>query len=454
MKAAVYLSTLGCRLNEAELVSWTGALEAKGHRVVGRVQDANLIVLNTCAVTQEASRKSRKLVGSLHRKNPSARLVVTGCMAELEPERAAALAGVDLVVSNRAKDDLVEEVLAKLDLQTMPEMATEPDSAHPYADDSESPSAQGPLLQLGKRTTPRSRAFIKVQDGCRNHCSYCVVTIARGEERSRSIDSLVQEINGLHAQGLSRSGAHRSASRWLWARPGHRLERRSCARFCAETTIDRMRLSSLEPWDLPENFSELWQEPRLMPHLHLPLQSGSDSVLRRMSRRCFTREYKALVTNLRANVKDLNITTDLIVGFPGETDQEFADSLKFVQEIGFGHMHIFGFSAREGTRAATLPGRIDANTIRQRSRDMHRVAARMKEEHMNAHLGSTRPVLWESGRDGDDGQRTYQGYTDNYLRVQAVGEALENTLTSATLSRIDGTPGERFVAQVGAPALP
>ncbi len=447
MKAAVYLSTLGCRLNEAELVSWTGALEARGHQVVPRVQDANLIVLNTCAVTQEASRKSRKLAGSLHRKNPNARLVVTGCMAELEPDRAAALAGVDLVVSNMAKDELVDRVLEKLDLQAMPEMATEPDSAHPYAEPSDPPHASGPLLQLGKRSTPRSRAFIKVQDGCRNHCSYCVVTIARGEERSSSIANLVDEINALHEKGYKEAvltGVHLGGY-------GHDLDTDLSAlvhSLLRETSIERLRLSSLEPWDLPKNFSELWQSPRLMPHLHLPLQSGSDTVLRRMSRRCFTDEFRELVATLRADVPNLNITTDLIVGFPGETEYEFSESLEYVQEIGFGHMHIFGFSPREGTRAEKLSGRIDGPTIRERSRAMHRVAARMKQTHMSRYLGTRRSVLWEAGRLGSNGQTSYQGYTDNYLRVVAQGDGLDNTISEATLMTIEGTPAERFVASV------
>lgn len=449
MKAAVYLSTLGCRLNEAELVSWTGALESRGHAIVERPEDANLIVLNTCAVTSEASRKSRKLAGSLHRKNPNARLVVTGCMAELEPERAAALSGVDLVVSNRGKDELVEEVLQKLDLQAMPEMASEPGSAHPHAE-SPDETSQGPLLQLGRRSGARSRAFIKVQDGCRNHCSYCVVTIARGDERSSPIEHIIDEINFLHDKGhkeavltgvhLGGYGADIDTNLFELVRV-----------LLRETSIDRLRLSSLEPWDLPKNFSELWENPRLMPHLHLPLQSGSDSVLRRMSRRCFTDEYRELVTGLRADIQDVNITTDLIVGFPGETEEEFAETLAYVEEVGFGHMHIFGFSPRQGTRAESLKGRIDGPTIRERSRIMHRLAARMKEEHMTRYLGTEREVLWETGRTEEDGQTYFQGYTDNYFRVQAAGTRLSNTQTMASLDTLEGTPVERYSGTVVAP---
>jgi threonylcarbamoyladenosine tRNA methylthiotransferase MtaB len=217
----------------------------------------------------------------------------------------------------------------------------------------------------------------------------------------------------------------------------------------AGTTIPRLRLSSLEPWDLPDDFGALWQNRRLMPHLHLPLQSGSDSVLRRMSRRCFTRDYRALVQRLRAQIPDLNLTTDLIVGFPGETDQEFAESLDFAAEMRFGHMHIFGYSAREGTKAATLPGRIEGPVIRERSRQMHQLAARMKEESMRAFLGQARSVLWEGGSPTGEGEVLYQGYTDNYLRVQATvpsARLLQRTITDAMLHDLVDAPADRFRA--------
>lgn len=450
MKAAVYLSTLGCRLNEAELVSWTTAFESKGHRLVREVQDANLIVLNTCAVTAEASRKSRKLAGSLHRKNPSAKLVVTGCMAELEPERAASLAGVDLVIGNREKDELVDQVLSKIDLESMPEAATDPDSVHVYPAGQEGESAASSLVQLGKAGN-RTRAFIKVQDGCRNQCSYCVVTIARGEERSRTIDELVAEIEMLHERGYREAvltGVHLGGYGYDLGTTLSELVRQVLTR----TGMERVRLSSLEPWDLPPDFGELWQESRLMPHLHLPLQSGSDSVLRRMARRCFRKDYRKLVTDLRRDIPDFNLTTDLIVGFPGESDDEFQESLDFVEEIGFGHMHIFGFSPREGTKAAKLPGRVQGPLIRERSRQMHRLASQMKEATMTKYIGTERPVLWEgNGNPGLEGERKYRGYTDNYLAVETSVEAsqrLTDTITSAMLLAPEGEGNDRFRAQV------
>lgn len=446
MKAHVYLSTLGCRLNEAEISSWSHAFEARGHELVSRAEDANLIVLNTCAVTAEASRKSRKVAGSLHRKSPEAKLVLTGCMAELEPERATSLLGVDLVIGNHDKDTLVDEVLRKIDLSAMPSMAIEPESLHPYRSESAAAPATD-LISLGKNSD-RTRAFIKVQDGCRNHCSYCVVTIARGEERSRSIADLVAEIHTLEGKGYREAvltGVHLGGY-------GHDLgtDLVTLVRaLLSETSIERLRLSSLEPWDLPRDFAQLWENPRLMPHLHLPLQSGCDSVLRRMSRRCFTEEYRELAAALRAGIADLNLTTDLIVGFPGESEEEFEASLRYVEELGFGHMHIFGFSAREGTRAASLPGRVEGPVIRERSRRMHRVAAHMKEASMKSYLGSVRSVLWESASNESAEGRVYQGYTDNYLRVETTVDAtrkLRQQIASAVLTELVDAPADRFRA--------
>lgn len=442
--ASVFLTTLGCRLNEAELLSWGNAFEDRGHRLVSSSEDANLVIVNTCAVTAQAARKSRKFISALHRQNPSARLVVTGCMSELEPAKAASLLGVDLVIDNGSKDELAERVLEALELGTMPELASAPDSNPIYSEEhGGSKVADSSLVKLGKHREERTRAFVKVQDGCRNHCSYCVVTIARGEERSRTIDEVVREINGLVNKGYREAvltGVHLGGY-------GKDLETNLSALVAAiltDTDIQRLRLSSLEPWDLPPDFGTLWQHPRLMPHLHLPLQSGSNSVLRRMARRCFTDEYRSLVEKLRNSIEDLNLTTDLIVGFPGETDDEFADSLRFVEEIGFGHTHIFAFSPRQGTKAATLPHQVPGPIARDRSRQGHQVAARMKERFMQSYLGTHRAVLWEGGV-----SEATRGYTDNYLRVESslgLDTTLRGHVSEALLLELAGTPTDRLVA--------
>lgn len=428
----VYLATLGCRLNEAESESWARQLHADGHVVAATPQQAQVIVLNSCAVTTEATRKSRQFVHKLHRLNPSASLVLTGCYAELEPDKAAQLAGVDLVVGNKEKESLVEILSQRVDTHTMPALAMEPESAPPFA-------------------AGRTRAFIKVQDGCRNRCTFCIVTIARGEERSRPIAAVVDEINQLSAEGYQEvvlTGVHLGGyGRDL----GSNLETLVQA-ILQDTDIPRLRLSSLEPWDLPEKFFALWQNPRLLPHLHLPLQSGSDATLRRMARRCDTSSYAVLVEAARAAIPDLTLTTDLIVGFPGETEAEWRATVDFVQKIGFAHIHIFSFSPREGTTAARLKDAVPTPVKKQRSREMHALAAHMKTAHLQQALGQTRSVLWEGPGTAVEGtRRRWSGYTDNYLRVETVVPAsmhLENKITPATLTTLLGEPSDRILASV------
>jgi threonylcarbamoyladenosine tRNA methylthiotransferase MtaB len=427
-RRAVYLTTLGCRLNEAELARWQRQLGASGIQVVGAPELAQLMVVNTCAVTAEAARKSRKLIGRLHRQNPTARLVVTGCFAELEPARAAELTGVDLVIGNSRKEELVELIAAELATLAMPALAQEPGGSHLYRE-------------------ARTRAFVKVQDGCRNRCAFCIVTIARGDERSRSIDDVVAEVRDLCTQGhreVVLTGVHLGG---YGSDLGTDLSALVRA-VLADTDVARLRLSSVEPWDLPADFGALWENPRLMPHLHLPLQSGSDSVLKRMARRCPVGAYRQLVDRLRERIPDLSLTTDLIVGFPGEGEAEHRDSLEFVASIGFAHSHIFCYSPRRGTTAARMANPVDEATKRQRSREAHAVAARTKTAHLYRFLGQVRPVLWEGpGEACTDGLIRYWGYTDNYLRVEAVvthQADLENRITAAALRALAGDPPQHY----------
>lgn len=433
----VFLHTLGCRLNEAELETWTRQFHTRGHHVVQSAGDANVVVLNTCAVTREAARKSRKLTSQIHRQNPDARLVLTGCFAELEPDRAASLSGVDLVVGNRDKDQLVERVEGELAAPAMPEQATEPVGAHMYRD-------------------TRTRAFVKIQDGCRNRCTFCVVTIARGKERSRPIADIVDEVNHLAGAGYKEAvltGVHLGG---YGSDLGTNLV--SLVRALARNTdIPRLRLSSLEPWDLPEDFGALWAHPRLMPHLHLPLQSGSDPVLRRMARRSSTTAYASLVKRLRAEIPDLAISTDIIAGFPGETDEEWSETMTFVESMGFSHIHIFTYSPREGTTAARMRSRVSPAVARARSRELHELASSQKAAHLAHMLGETRPVLWERRNHPDSENRVrYVGYTDHYARVETQVPAssergapgLTNRITPAHLRDLAGDPPDRVIAEV------
>ena len=390
----VHLKTLGCRLNEAELETWSRDFQARGHSLTDQPEEADLLVVNTCAVTEEAVRKSRKLLGRTHRQNPNARLVVSGCYASLDPTATAQTEGVDLVVNNQDKERLVEIVSEQLDLKVMPELTIETEATG--------------LLERG-----RQRAFIKVQDGCRYRCTFCIVTLARGEERSRPVPEVIAEIDRLHAEGIQEvvlTGVHLGGYGSDTGSDLHEL----IGRVLAETEIPRLRVGSLEPWDLPEGFWELFQNPRFMPHLHLPLQSGSDSVLRRMARRCKTEEYRQIIRQARAEVRDFNVTTDIIVGFPGETEQEWR---AFVEEIGFGHLHIFAYSPGSGTKAAQLADPVSREVKRRRSEALHALGEKMKRETLQTCLGRTLPVLIEG-----NGEKAWAGYTPNYLRVELDNE--------------------------------
>jgi threonylcarbamoyladenosine tRNA methylthiotransferase MtaB len=406
----IHLDTIGCRLNEAELENWTRGFLAHGHSLTADPEQADLVVVNTCAVTGEAVRKSRKLMHRVHRTNPRAKLVVSGCYASLEPGQTGAIPGVDLIIDNRDKDQLVEIASRELELDTMPQMATEPGA--------------NPLLTRG-----RQRAFIKVQDGCRYQCTFCIVTTARGEERSRPMGEIVEVINRYHQEGVQEAvltGVHIGGY-------GNDLNSdlyQLVERVLSDTDIPRLRLGAVEPWDLPERFWSLFHNPRFMPHLHLPLQSGSDSVLKRMARRCKSDEFEQLITEARRSVADFNVTTDVIVGFPGETEAEWQQTLEFVQRIGFGHLHIFPFSPRAGTLAAMMPNPVDAETIRARSRELHELGERMKKATLERHLERTFPVLIEGSRSTEENGKQWHGYSPNYLRITLAdsGEDLENRI--------------------------
>jgi len=420
----VHLQALGCRLNEAELETWSRDFRERGISTCKDVGEADIIVINTCAVTSESVKKSRNMIHRAQRNNPNAKLVMSGCYAALSADQAADELGVDLVVGNHEKDRLVDIAASALQLPTMPVSAQEPGEVS--------------LLERG-----RQRAFIKVQDGCRYRCTYCIVTIARGEERSRPLDEILDEINALHADGISEvvlAGVHLGG---YGSDNGSSLYE-LVETVLAKTSIPRIRLGSVEPWDLPENIWALFSNPRLMPHLHLPIQSGADSVLRRMSRRCKTGEFSKLIEQARQAIPDFNVTTDVIVGFPGETEEEWQETLAFVERLKFGHIHIFAFSAREGTKAATLPMPIPRETKRIRSEQLHALAAKHKQEAFERFIGREFDVLFE----GQNDDQQWRGYTPNFLRVTVSStENLENTIRKVRIVSVSDD-GEHLLSEL------
>jgi threonylcarbamoyladenosine tRNA methylthiotransferase MtaB len=451
----VFLETLGCRLNYSEMETLGRQLAAAGHDIVPSASQADVAVLNTCAVTGEAARKSRQLARKLARANPSTRLAVTGCYATLAPDDMASLPNVELVVDNRRKDllaELLQPWSAELDGEQWRRLEPAA-SLHPPA---------------------RTRAFVKVQDGCNNQCTFCIVTVARGEERSRRVGELVNEVRQLVAEGYQEAvltGVHLGGYGSDLATDLHGL----VAAILEQTSLPRLRLSSLEPWDIrPEphgdrsgfpqpdrsgnheshrdrsgfpqpdrsgnyQFFDLWPAStgRLCPHLHLPLQAGCDKTLKRMARRTRTDDFRRLLAEARSRIPDLVVTTDIIVGFPDETEADFEESLRFVEEMRFAHVHVFPYSARAGTAAAGFGGQVPAAERRARVDAMETVARETGDAVRRSFLGTIRPVLWESLDHPANGTGAlWSGLTDNYLRVQAVAPAgvdLENRITPARL---------------------
>ncbi len=425
----VNLKTLGCRLNEAELESWAQDFQSLGHSLTNDPDKADMLVVNTCAVTQEAVRKSRQLLRRTHRHNPRAKLVVSGCYASLDNQLTRDIEGIDLVINNQHKDDLVKIALRDLSIESMPALSTQP--------------GEIPLFIRG-----RNRAFIKIQDGCRHQCTFCIVTVARGEERSRAINEIVHEISSVSEQGIQEvvlTGVHVG---------GYGSDMDSSLynlihAILNDTDIPRLRLASIEPWELPDHFFDLFKNPRLMPHIHLPLQSGSNSTLKRMARRSKTKDFELLVNKARSEVNDINITTDIIVGFPGESENEWNESLAFIEKTGFSHIHIFTYSSRSGTKAANFPDQVPLSIKKQRSHQLHTLASQMRLKYLQDQIGRQYPVLWESIHQKENVEY-YTGYTPNYIRVELAasqGIVIENEIRTVTINGISES-GEIVTAEL------
>lgn len=423
----VYLDSLGCKLNQSEIEALAHGFVQAGHRLVQASGDADLCVVNTCTVTHVADRKSRQLIRRLRRANPTAHLIVTGCYAEMSPQELTAIEGVDLIVDNEDKEHLVE--LAE-------GLGWEGSDSRALALDLK-PETSNFELQMG-----RTRAFVKIQDGCNNRCAYCIVSLARGGERSRPRQEILAEIEALVAAGYKEvvlTGVHVGGyGRDLGTGLGQLVEDILAETAVARPSAPRLRLSSIEPWDLEPSLLRLWENPRLCRHLHLPLQSGCDATLRRMRRRYTTSQYADLVATMRRQVPDLAVTTDVIVGLPGETAEEFAASLSFVEKMEFARLHVFKYSPRPGTAAAEMPHQVPYAEKKRRSEAMLELARESSQRFHRRFLGQKMEVLWETRCKDNKHERglpPWSGLTDNYIRVMAHSELdLTNTITSTKLA--------------------
>jgi threonylcarbamoyladenosine tRNA methylthiotransferase MtaB len=416
----VYLDSIGCRLNQAEIERFARQFRAAGHTLVAQAEDADLAVVNTCAVTNAAASDSRQKIRQAARAGVD-EVIVTGCWSTLKPEQAAALPGVKHVVPNSEKDQLVPALLQ------IPAEAFE-----------QEPIEREPIPGARLRT----RAFIKVQDGCDNRCTFCITTLARGAGRSRPVGDILQDIRAAQqgedgALEIVLTGVHLGS----W---GHDFEHRMHLRqlvqaILNETDIPRLRLSSLEPWDLDTQFFDLWQDARVCRHLHLPLQSGCETTLRRMARKTTPDSFAKLVQAARAAIPDIAITTDVITGFPGETEEEFAESLAFIRRMQFAGGHAFTYSARPGTAAARMPDQVPVQERKERNAYVREAFSEGTLAYQSRFLGQVLPVLWESATGlGPEGWQL-SGLTDNYLRVNALApRQLWNHITPVYLTSIRG----------------
>jgi threonylcarbamoyladenosine tRNA methylthiotransferase MtaB len=377
-------------------------LMASGHEIVADPADADKVIINTCAVTREAARDSRSRTRRYHRLNQSAEIILTGCYATITPEELSEIGGVGQIVPNRDKEGLVQLI--------------DPDiSAEVPFYDHEPILREYLATQIG-----RTRAFIKVQDGCDNHCTFCITTVARGHARSRELGDIVSEIQGLATAGYKEAvltGVH-LGSYGKDMEPGVQLAT-LVKTVLDDTDIRRLRLSSLEPWDIPDDFFDLWSNPRLLPHLHIPLQSGSDNILRRMARRTNRSSFRKLASSARQAIPNLNLSTDLIAGFPGESEKDFEDTFEFVREMDFSRLHVFTFSRRTGTAAALMDGQVPKQIRKSRTRSLIDLGKELSLTYHRRNDGRTLSVLWEQAEDSDLNGQNWVGYSENYIRVRA-----------------------------------
>ena len=412
----IYLDTIGCRLNQSEIETYARQFRSAGHTLVSDPAEADLAVINTCTVTAPGAADSRKKIRLVARAGCT-NTIVTGCWSTLEPREALALPGVSQVIPNREKEILVSRVLNT----SQESFDQEPLSREPI------PGARS-----------RTRAFIKVQDGCNNRCTFCVTTLARGMSRSRTIAEVIADIRAALQGDVKEAvltGVHLGS--WGDDLPNNQTLKDLVSIILQDTDLPRLRLSSLEPWDLEDDFFSLWENPRLARHLHLPLQSGCATTLQRMARKTTPKAFARLMETARNAIPNLAITTDVMVGFPGEDESEFAESLAFVKEMNFSRGHVFTYSARPGTAAAGMPDQVPHAIRKVRNLQIRAVLAESASAYQIRFLGQRLGVLWESATTmGSDGW-AMSGLTDNYLRVTAqTPNQLWNQITPVRLTHL------------------
>lgn len=409
MKVGVY--TLGCKVNTYESEFIISLFKNRGYVIEDFDKDCDIYVINTCTVTNNSDRKDRKIINSV--KNKDAVIVVCGCFVESAKDYD--FSGVDVVVGNYNKSmivDLVEEHLeTKRQIVVKENMMTVPfenmEISH-YED--------------------KTRAFVKIQDGCENYCAYCIIPFVRGRCRSKSREDVLREITTLVNNGYKEivlTGIHTGNY-------GVDLGIKFSSLLEDILNIDgllRLRISSIEITELDDKFFELLKNPILCNHLHVPLQSGSGNVLKLMNRKYDKKEYKKYIDRIRSVRPDISITTDVIVGFPGESDDDFKECLDYVREIGFAKVHVFPFSKRDGTKAARMSGHIDGVTKKSRTKELLEVSSSLERKYYDSFIGKNENILIEK----EDGGYFY-GHTTNYLYLKLKGDYKLNEIYNVTVN--------------------
>lgn len=426
--AKIAFYTLGCKVNQADTASMENLFLRSGHQLVSFDGEADVYIINTCVVTNTGQRKSRQTIHRAIRKNPNALIVVTGCYPQTAAEEVKAIAGVDMIIGNQDRAQivqLVEERLAHRQTDTL-------DAVHKLtASTAFEEMAAGDI-------TDKTRAFLKIQEGCNHFCTYCIIPYARGPLRSRSLESIHTETQRLISAGFKEIvliGIHLGCY-------GKENPDGPTLYDAVKTVLDvpgvqRLRLGSLESVEVEPRLLTLMQEDaRFCRHLHLPLQSGCDKTLQAMHRPYTTAKFKTLLADIKTKVPDIAITTDVIVGFPGETEADFETTCKFAESCGFSKMHIFPFSARKGTPAEKFAGAVTEAVKKERADILGRIDETMHKTFLQAMVGQTAEILFEQPA----GEDYFEGLTGNYQRVfvKSGGRNLGGEILPVKITAFDG----------------
>lgn len=420
-KAALH--SLGCKVNQNEAEALLNILRKAGYEVVDFADKADVYLIHTCTVTHLSDKKSRQIIRRAIKTNPEAIVVVSGCYAQVAPDEVMEIPGVDLVIGTQDRGRILE---------LLQRVAEERKPINAVRDIRQ----RGDFEELALEYSGKARAFLKIEEGCQQFCSYCIIPYARGPVRSRDPEKTQAEVRRLVEHGYKEivlTGIHTGAY-------GQDLQEGKNLNWLLQQLVPiaglkRLRISSLDPNEVtPDLLDTLAASPVICPHLHISLQSGDDEILEKMRRKYTTAEYRRLVTTLRARIPDLGLTTDVMVGFPGEKAEQHRRSLDFVAEMEFSGLHVFKYSPRAGTRAASFSGQVDPVIKEERSQEMLALGRRLRRRFATKYVGQTMEVLAEQ----QDAGGYWEGHTKNYLKVKFLSAAnYRNELVDVTLQRVE-----------------